>query len=97
MDGVGQSKLGNVVKYTSSQPCRTSSWGRRWCRPGNLSNDGHLGSCCNVIIVTRQILHGDITVQPGLLTAADALGHSGLGDCEALITTVTPLSLSLSD
>ena len=48
--------------------------------------------------VTCQILHGDITVQPGLLAAADALGlsHSGLRDCEALVTTVTALSLSLS-
>ena len=50
-------------------------------------------------LVTCQILHSDITVQPGLLATAEAmgLGHRGLGDCEALITTVTPLSLPLSN
>ena len=25
------------VRCTSSLPCRTSAWGRRWCPPGNLT------------------------------------------------------------
>ena len=50
-------------------------------------------------LFTCQVLHGDVTVEPGLLAAADALGpgHTGLGDGEALLTAVTPLSLSLSN
>merc|ERR1719242_104304 len=26
------------VKCTSSPPCRTSAWGRRWCPPGSLQD-----------------------------------------------------------
>jgi len=75
------------------------SWGilssvHHFCHVGHpLREEG------SVVQVTCQVLHGDVTVEPGLLAAADALGpgHTGLGDGEALLTTVTPLSLSLSN